>query len=235
MRKILLSLILITFLSVGAYVYAETINTSTSTYKDIKLKVPYYKQQYANSCEAASLRMALAFKGIKKSEIQILTKFGYNPTYKDWTNNIWDNPQEQYVGFVDVSGRPYGGYGVYGKPVVKAIERFGKKGVYATSTDITPSLFAQAIDNKNPVIIWGYTSFTEPPYTWKTKDGLEVKAFKGEHARTLVGFKGTIEKPLGFYVHDPFTGKSFEYWPSEKLIAHMNKVPGVTDQAVIVE
>lgn len=236
MRKTLLSLILLLSIATVGTVFADTIDTvNTKMYKDIKLKAPIYKQQYPNSCEAAALRMALAFKGIMKSDVQILTKFGYNPTYKDWVKNIWDDPQKQYVGYVDVTGKPNGGYGVYGLPVVKAIESFGLKGEYATSTGITPAWIAQAVDNKNPVMIWGYTSFTEPPYTWKTPEGVEVKAFKGEHVRLVVGFKGTIENPVGFYIHDSFTGKAYEYWPTAKLVAHMNKVPGVTDQAVIVK
>ncbi len=236
MRKTLLSLILLLSMGTVSIVFADTMNiVNTQVYKDIKLKAPIYKQQYANSCEAAALRMALAFKGVMKNDVQILTKFGYNPTYKDWANNIWDDPQKQYVGFVDVTGRIKGGYGVYGLPVVKAIESFKLNAEYATSTAITPTFIAQAVDNKNPVMIWGYTSFTEAPYTWQTPEGNTVKAFKGEHVRLVVGFKGTIEKPVGFYIHDSVTGKAFEYWTTEQLVTHMNKVPGVTDQAVIVK
>lgn len=236
MRKTLLSLIVLLSISTVGTVFADTVNTvNLKMYKDIKLNAPIYKQQYSNSCEAAALRMALAFKGIMKSEIQILTKFGYNPTSRDWVKNIWDDPQKQYVGYVDVVGKMEGGYGVYGLPVVKAVESFGLKSEYATSTAITPTWIAQAIDNKNPVLFWGYTSFKEPAYTWTTPEGATVKAFKGEHVRLILGFNGTIENPVGFYVHDSVTTKAFEYWTTEKLMAHINKVPGVTDQAVVVK
>ena len=64
-----------------------------------KLDVPYYQQQYANSCEAASLRMALAYYGINISDdLEIVKKFGYDPRDKDTINNEWDNPQEMFVG-----------------------------------------------------------------------------------------------------------------------------------------
>ncbi len=236
MRKTLLSFILLLSIGTVGTVFADTLNTvNVKMYKDLKLKVPAYKQQYANSCEAATLRMALAFKGIKKNDVQLLGRFGYNPTYKDWTNNIWDDPQKQYVGYVDVTGKPNGGYGVYGLPVVSAIKSLGLDAEYATGTAVTASFLAEAVDNKNPVIVWGYSSFTEPPYTWKTKEGVEVKAFRGEHVRLIVGFKGTIEKPVGFYVNDSLTGKAAEYWTTEKLMANINKVPGVTDQAVVVK
>ena len=223
--------------SVQAAPIASTtpVQVSTNVYKDMKLKVPFYKQPYANSCEATSLRMALGFKGIIKNEIQILTKFTYNPTFKDWVNNIWDDPQKQYVGYVDISGRPNGGYGVYGLPVVKAIESFGRTATYATGTAITASFLAREVDAKNPVMIWGYTSLKEPPYTWTTREGVIVKAVRGEHVRVVVGYKGTIDNPIGFYVHDPFSGKMNEYWTAQKLIDHIQKVPGVTDQAVVVK
>jgi uncharacterized protein YvpB len=203
-------------------------------YTDIKLKVPYYKQPYANSCEATSLRMALAYKGVVKNEIQILTAFTYNPTVKDWVNNIWDDPQKQYVGYVDVSGRPNGGYGVYGLPVVKAAQSFGRTATYATGTAITAQFLAEAIQAKNPVLLWGYTSLKEPVYTWTTREGVVVKAVRGEHVRVVTGYRGTVANPIGFYVHDPFTGRIHEYWTTQKLIEHIQKVPGVTDQAVVV-
>jgi len=236
-RKILLSLILVIFAGSATTVFADTLSiNNTNIYKDIKLKAPAYKQQYANSCEAATLRMALAFKKILlKNDVQLLSRFGYNPTYKDWTNNIWDDPQKQYVGYVDVAGRPFGGYGVYGLPVVKAIESLGLKAEYATSTNITATFLAQSVDNKNPVIVWGYSSYTEPPYTWKTKEGVEVKAFRGEHVRLIIGFRGTIDKPIGFYLNDSLKGKYAEYWTTERLMENINKVPGVTDQAVVVK
>ncbi len=244
MQKFLGIILLSLSLGLSMSVFAEQVTTVTApaqnvatknVYKDVKLKIPHYKQPYPNSCEATSLKMALAYRGIVKNEIQILTAFTYNPTYKDWTNNIWDDPQKQYVGYVDVSGRPNGGYGVYGLPVVKALESFGRRGTYATGTAITAQFLAEAIDAKNPVLIWGYTSLTEPAYTWTTREGVLVKAVRGEHVRVVTGFKGTVAHPVGFYVHDPFTGKVHEYWTAKKLIDHIQKVPGVTDQAVIVK
>ena len=212
------------------------VQAAGEVYKDFKLKVPYFKQQYPNSCEASALRMALAYKGIvQNDDADILTKFTYNPRAKDWVNNIWDDPHQQYVGFVHVSGRPNGGYGVYGAPVKKAIESFGRAGEYATGTAVTAQFLAQELNKGNPIIIWGYTSLTEAPYTWTTSEGVVVKAVRGEHARTVVGYKGTPTSPKGFYVHDPFTGKANVYWTAQALMDHMGKVPGVTDQAVVVK
>lgn len=231
--RIILSVLLISIVTIGVQpVEAQVVQPTVPI---TKLNVPYYKQQYANSCESAALRMALAYYGIKKNDVQVLTQFGYNPHHRDWVKNIWDDPQKQYVGHVDITGKPYGGYGVYGLPVVRAAENFKRRAEYSTSTAITAPYLAKQIEAGYPVVLWGYTSITEPAYTWNTPEGKEVKAFKGEHARTLVGLRGTSENPVGFYVHDPFNNRRYEYWKAEDLISHMNAVPGVTDQAVVIK
>lgn len=217
---------------IGIFSHAHA--ASDNSYKDFKLKVPSYKQQYANSCESSALRMALAYKGIVKDDVGVLTRVGYNPKNRDWTNNVWDDPQKQFVGFVDVSGKPNGGYGVYGLPIKKAAESFGRQAEYATGTAITAQFLAKELDNGNPIVIWGYTTYTEPAYTWNTPDGGKAIALKGEHARTVVGYRGTASNPVGFYVHDPINGKANVYWSAKNLIDHIQKVPGVTDQAVVV-
>jgi len=198
-----------------------------------KLDVPYFHQQYANSCEAASLRMALAYYKIDiDDDMDIVQNFGYKPRDKNVELNEWDNPQEMFVGNIDIVGSTKG-YGVYGKPVVKAAITYGRNAVY--ETNITAQFLSSELKAGHPVIIWGYSSITAPAYTWNLKDGGEVKAFKGEHARVVIGFEGDINNPTGFYVHDPFNGKKSEYWPVEKLIKHVNAVPGVTNQAVVVK
>lgn len=218
------------------FCFSTVVIAATNTTPITKLKVPYYKQQLANSCEASSLRMALAYHGVKISrDMSIILKFGYKPRAKDWDKNIWDDPQKQFVGHANISGKPKGGYGTYGLPVVKAAKVFGRDAEYATGTAITAEWLAKQIKDKYPVIIWGATSFTEPPYTWKTPAGVEVKAFKGEHARLLMGFKGDAVNPEGFYIHDPWNGKASEYWTTADLMEHINMVPGVTDQAVVVK
>ena len=227
------------FLFVTSFVlfsFTVSVFAATNAVSITKLKVPYYKQQLANSCEAASLRMALAYHGVKiQRDMSIILKFGYKPKAKDWDKNIWDDPQKQFVGHANISGKPKGGYGTYGLPVVKAAKAFGRDAEYATGTAITAPWLAEQIEGGYPVVIWGATSLTEPPYTWNTPAGVEVKAFKGEHARTLIGFKGSVENPEGFYIHDPWNGKASEYWTTADLMEHMNLVPGVTDQVVVVK
>lgn len=199
--------------------------------KETVLKVPLFIQQFKNSCEAAALRMALAYKNIQTSgDMELIQKFGYSPVRKDVTNNIWSDPQKEFVGFVDERCAECG-YGVYGIPVTKTARSYGLDAIYLT--DIVPSVLAEELSQDNPVIIWGYTSVSEP-YTWKTINGNTVRAFKGLHARVLTGFRGEKENPAGFYLNDPLSGNQNEYWTTAKLIAHMNAVPGVTNQMVVV-
>lgn len=201
----------------------------------VLLKVPYFQQQYLNSCEAASLRMVLDYHGMDfENEDEIIKSFKYNPKTKDTVNNIWDDPQEMFVGFIDKRGAE-NGYGVYGQAVAKGAAMFDMDAKYYASSSINLKLIAKSITEKRPVIIWGYTSLTQPPYTWKTESGKIVKAFRGEHARVVVGFEGSVNNPTGFYVHDPINGKKNEYWSKYKLIAQLNAVPGVTDQMVVVQ
>ncbi len=201
--------------------------------KFFKLDIPYFNQQYANSCEAASLRMALAYYGVKISDdLDIVKSFGYKPRDKDVVNNEWDDPQEMFVGDIDIVGSTKG-YGVYGKPVVKAAISYGRDAYL--ETNITANFLSKEIKAGHPIILWGYTSLTAPAYTWNLAGGGEAKAFKGEHARLVVGFEGEVNNPTGFYVSDPFNDNESEYWTVGKLMGQVNAVPGVTNQAVVVK
>jgi uncharacterized protein YvpB len=198
--------------------------------KETLLKVPIYVQEFKNSCEAASLRMALAYKNIQASgDMELIQKFGYSPIRKDVTNNIWGDPQKEFVGFVDERCSECG-YGVYGIPVTKTARSYGVNAIYLT--DVIPSVLAEELFQNNPIIAWGYTSLSTP-YTWNTPTGGTVKAFKGLHARVLVGFRGEKENPKGFYLNDPLTGKQ-EFWNTASLVSHMNAAPGVTNQMVVI-
>ena len=211
----------------------QSVQSAKPVTKVFKLDVPYFPQQYANSCEASSLRMALAYYDIEISDdLEIVQKFGYNPRQKDTILNEWDNPQEMFVGNIDIVGSTEG-YGVYGQPVVKTAISYGRDAYY--ETNITAQFLAKEIKAGHPIVLWGYTSITNPAYTWNLKDGGEVKAFKGEHARLVIGFAGDVENPTGFYLHDPFNGNKSEYWETDKLIKHVYAVPGVTNQAVVIK
>ncbi|OHA78576.1 MAG: hypothetical protein A2658_02190 [Candidatus Yonathbacteria bacterium RIFCSPHIGHO2_01_FULL_44_19] len=212
----------------------EKVSISFVTAPEVyKLDVPYFKQLYSRSCEAASLRMALAYYGISTDDMAIIQKMGYNPRSKDKENNVWDDPHKMFVG--DASKDNGEGYGVYGEPVALAATKFGRNAEYVKASAITPKFLAKNIREGYPIVLWGYTSLGAGVTTWKTPEGKEITANFGEHARLVVGVYGSVEFPAGFYLHDPLSGAEYEYWDADKLITHINAIPGVTDQAVVVK
>ena len=89
--------------------------------KATMLEISLDWQDYSLSCEAASLKMALAGKGVFVSEDEIMEKIGYDLTSHQ--GNVWGNPYKKYVG--DINGKICRtGYGVYWEPVAKAAQNW---------------------------------------------------------------------------------------------------------------
>lgn len=212
----------------------EKMTASFTTAPEVfKLTVPYFKQEYSRSCEAASLHMALAYHGITTNDMEIIQKAGYNPRSKDKEKNEWDDPHEMFVG--DASKDNGEGYGMYREPLAKSAEAFGRSAYAVSASAITPQFLAKNVRAGYPVVVWGYISSAGPKVTWNMPSGGEAIAIADEHARLIVGVYGSAEDPVGFYLHDPLSGKQYEYWDADKLITHLNAVPGVTNQAVVVK
>ena len=198
-----------------------------------KLDVPYFKQLYSRSCEAASLRMALAYFNIDTDDMTIIKKMGYSPRPKNKANNEWDDPHKMFVG--DASKDNGEGYGVYGEPIKRVATMFGRQAEYVKSGAITAKFLAKNIREGYPIVLWGYTSLGAGVTTWNTPEGKKIVAIPGEHARLVTGVYGSAGSPVGFYLHDPLSGAEYEYWDTDKLMTHINAVPGVTDQAVVIK
>lgn len=220
------------FSSSSSGVSTSTIIAVDSLPKIIKLDVPYYQQEYEKSCEAASLRMVLEYYGIKTNDWDILQAIGYNPRGRDFAKNIWDDPTEMFVGYVE-KGKP--GYGTYAEPIVKATKSFGREA--NAYKNISARFLAEQISNGHPVIAWGYYPYaTFVKYAWKTEDGKDIFGYRGEHVRVVYGFDGEVDNPKGFYVHDPnfANGGADQYWDAKKLIKNMNTAGELSNQAVVV-
>lgn len=201
----------------------------TTEIRTIKLSVPYYKQVFAQSCEAASVRMALEYKGIKSNDWSILQRFGYKPKSRNFAKNIWDDPQKLFVG--DVNGSQSGGtgWGVYSEPVAKAVRSFGR----SATTHYGPSMsfISSQIHKNRPVIVWGIWGSSAKIDSWKTPEGKTVSGPIPMHVRLVVGVKGEPSNPVGFYINDPITGS--EYWSVSRLAANMSAA-GPANQAVVI-
>jgi uncharacterized protein YvpB len=168
-----------------------------------KLAVPAYLQKYSLSCEIASLRMALAFKGVHLDEDTIHREVGQDPTPHQ--GDIWGNPHGAFVG--NINGRQMSdGYGVHWEPIAKAANLHRPASAFQ---GWSISQLTSALSAGNPVVIWVYSSGGWPT-TWKTPDGLTINAARDEHAVTAVGFVGSPSNPSQLIINDPLVGQV--YW-----------------------
>lgn len=175
----------------------------TTLNSSVRLAVPAYLQKYTLSCEIASLRMALNFRGANVSEDDLIPQVGLDPTAH--SGNIWGNPNSAFVG--NIKGTQMAdGYGVHWGPIAKAARNYrGAQDFQGWSiTDLTREL-----SNGNPVIIWVYSHYGTPT-SWKTPDGTDIYAVRDEHAVVAVGFVGPSDNPTQVIINDPLSGQV--YW-----------------------
>jgi len=169
------------------------------------LNIPLDWQDSPLSCEAASLKMALAGKGVFVSEKEIMEKIGYDLT--PHKKNIWGNPYEKYVG--DIDGKICEtGYGVYWEPVARGAKNWREAEVFSgwKVEDLTREIKAG-----NSVIVWGALPVgTLTDCSWYTPEGKYILALKETHVRLAVGFIGPAENPSKIILNDPLAGKL--YW-----------------------
>lgn len=195
------------------------------------LNIPYYRQQFSRSCEAASLRMALAYKGTYTQDFEIVKLAGYAPREPNWAQRIWDDPYEMFVGYID---GPKVGYGMYASALKKSAVALGHEAEVLINPEIQN--IAREVTNGNVVIFWGYINNTIPRLSYfYTPENKKVPIYSNEHARVITGVVGNEENPIGFYVHDPLSGKANEYWTKEKLTKHMSIMGAVSNQALVLK
>ena len=181
-------------------------NSFSTVYEIRKLTVPSYRQVYSLSCEAASLRMALAYYGVNTSDDDILSRIGYAPKPRDTATNTWQDPNVEFVG--EVNGKMnVTGWGVYAGPVAKAARSFGRSAdvVYGPST----STVASAIYAGRPVVVWGVMGMSAVDDSWNTTTSGVVHAAKNQHVRVAYGVEGSPDAPVGFYLMDPIRGSVY--------------------------
>lgn len=199
-----------------------TVTAADASHQTL-LSVALDYQDRPLSCEAAALKMALANKGVKVSETQIMNLVGYDPT--PHKNGIWGDPYQAFVGNIDGKQNTTG-YGVYWDPIARAARQWRPARVITNGSlkDLTVALDAQ-----QAIVIWG-TLGRAYRETWKTPQGKTISAWKGEHARTLIGYVGTQDKPTKFIINDPVAGRL--NWSTATFSANW---AAFNNSAVIVE
>ena len=203
--------------------------TFTTEYRSMRLNVPYYRQQYAASCTAASLRMLLARKGIYADDLSIVQQMGYAPRPIDKSTDpgTWDDPHTMFVGSITGSIRGGTGAGPDAQPVANAAVKLGRSA--SAVTGASTSWLAQQIYAGNGVVLFG--ALDGGRYiSWQTPTGGTARMHETGHARAVTGVVGEPTNPIGFWVSDPLYGE--RYWSAGALSANMSLDPH--RQAVVV-
>ncbi|GAC1474921.1 MAG: hypothetical protein PVS2B1_20880 [Candidatus Dormibacteraceae bacterium] len=176
---------------------------------DIKL----HFQEHSVTCEAAALKMALAYEGITVDE---MTLIGYmtndrRPAQFDSRGRLvaWGDPAQGFVGDPDGRIERLTGYGVYFGPVAVAATRAGASAIKAGSglygSPIPASEVYDAVLDGHPVVAWISN-------TYKTANLSRYTAFNGatvsytltEHAVTIAGVR-----PDAVLINDPWFGRQW--------------------------
>lgn len=151
--------------------------------------IPWYKQQESFTCNIAATRMALAYRGVYRSESSIKSGVGIQPS-----KSSGGNP---YSGWVN-------GYGVYWGPVSGYISNYRSNSI---KSGWNLSGLAHEVQKGNPVIVWWWNQWSDPYWmTWTTTDGSTVKGLNGMHSEVVYGFKGSPDNPTYIYTKDPWRG-----------------------------
>ncbi len=180
--------------------FSASFTTSANSFK---LDAPAFLQMHALSCEVATLRMALAYRGISVTEEDLLSQVGYDPTPHN--GNVWGNPYQAFVGNVD--GRQMvTGYGVYWGPIARVARNYRSAQEFE---GWSISKLTNEIKKGNPVIIWVYSKSGVPTH-WYTPSGEKIYAVSGEHTVLVVGYVGTEDNPSQLIINDSLIGQV--YW-----------------------
>src|SRR4029077_19805434 len=151
------------------------------TTRVLAIKIDY--QDHALSCEAAALKMALAYEGIKIDELTLIRYMtdDLRPARFDAQGHLvaWGDPGRAYVGNPDGKIERYTGYGVYNAPVARAATLAGAQVVSSGSglygTPVSPSAVYNAVLDGHPVVVWISNTYHDVPLRrYVAYDGAQV-------------------------------------------------------------
>ena len=155
-----------------------------------RLEVPWYRQTRHLTCEEASLRMALASRGITSTEDQILAVIGidHTPARYDGAELRWGDPYRSFVGDPDGSEVTKTGYGTYYPTIAEAANRLGGRVLAAGEGYSAAWVYGQILAG-HPVVAWVAYLWSDPPrQDYVAFDGRRIPyAGPFEHAVTVVG------------------------------------------------
>jgi uncharacterized protein YvpB len=202
------------------------------THRLLAVKLDY--QDHNLSCEAAALKMALAYEGIAIDELTLMRYMSVDtrPAKFDARGRLvaWGDPAKAYVGNVDGHIERYTGYGVYQAPVARAAIRAGANVLAAGSglygSGIASSAIYNAVLDGHPVVAWISNTYHVVPLSlYVAYDGATVWYTITEHAVTVVGVR-----PGAVLINDPWFGQAWhskaQFESAYKTFNHMAVIVG---------
>ena len=181
------------------------------THRVLAVRIDY--QDHNLSCEAAALKMALAYEGIRADEMTLMRYMSIDlrPARFDARGRLvsWGDPGRAYVGNVDGHIQRYTGYGVYEAPVARAAIRAGAHVVASGSglygSGVAPKAIYDAVLAGHPVVAWISNTYHDVPLSrYVAYDGATVWYTLTEHAVTVIGVR-----PGAVLINDPWFGPAW--------------------------
>jgi uncharacterized protein YvpB len=181
------------------------------TERVLDIKIHY--QEHPVTCEAAALKMALAYEGITVDE---MTLIGYmtndrRPAQFDSRGRLiaWGDPARGFVGDPDGNIERLTGYGVYFGPVATATTLAGANAIRAGSglygSPVPPTEVYDAVLDGHPVVAWISNTYKAASLSRYTAfDGATVSYTLTEHAVTVIGVR-----PDAVLINDPWFGRQW--------------------------
>lgn len=179
----------------------------------VLLDIRFHAQEHSLSCEIASLKMILDYRGLDVSESDLLKKLPFSDRGPRKLN-VWGDPDIGFVGNIDGSMPKNTGYGVYEKPLSNLAGLWRKAEVISNKP---LERIVGELDRGNPIIVWGALGGGKDN-SWYTPEGKYIKAVKGAHVRVLKGYTGTSKNPSEVILMDPIYGEI--RWPVKKFLAN---------------
>jgi uncharacterized protein YvpB len=197
----------------------------------VLLGVNFHAQEHSLSCEIASLKMILDYRGLRVSESELLNLLPFSEleprmyTSKPGGLDIWGDPDEGFVGNINGSMPKNTGYGVYEKPIRDLSQKWRKAEII---TNEPLKRLITELNKGNPIVVWGAVGSGQDN-SWQTPRGKFVKAIKGAHVRVVIGYVGPSDKPTQIILMDPLYREI--RWSTKKFLDNWAKLE---NRAVVV-
>lgn len=170
--------------------------------------VTFQRQQYALSCEAASLQMVLSHEGRLIAQSTLLSDMNIDnrAAYYDYNGTLrWGDPYNNFVGNPNGSEVQLTGYGSYNTDVARVAGSVGAE-VVLSGTGVSPAQLYGEVLAGHPAVAWvAYDWRWHAPSYWLAWDGRWILwAGPVEHAVAVVGVSDSA-----VYIYNPISGQGW--------------------------